>query len=164
MANRAKITNSILGKRIRELREENGESQKELGLFLNKAESTVRMWELGNSEPDMETLKMIADHYNTSTDYLLGKTSFRNFNLQLFASETPTYTEHEQNIIQAYRSQPEIQPAVDRLLGIEKSNKNTVYTVYNAAIHPDNHEGIVEMDAERWDQMEDTDKTDDELL
>lgn len=111
----------------------------------------------------IETQKAIAEQIK-SISKSTGMSSAPTANLHLFASNTPTYTDHEQNLIQAYRSKPEMRAAVDRLLGIEEDNKNTVYTVYNAAIHPDNHEGIIEMDAERWNQMEDTPKTDDELL
>ena len=39
--------------------------------MLYKSESTVRMWELGKSEPDLEMLKKIANFFNVSVDYLL---------------------------------------------------------------------------------------------
>lgn len=101
----------------------------------------------------LNTLNKIASACNVSISYIIGEN-----NSNIFLSE------HEKLIIRTYREQQKIQPAVDRLLGIEESNKNTVYTVYNVAESTDNHEGIIEMDAERWDQMEGTPKTDDDLM
>lgn len=75
MANRAKNISSTIGDKIKELRITAGSTQKDLAICLNKAESTVRMWELGKSEPDLETVKLIAKKFSVTTDYLLGITS-----------------------------------------------------------------------------------------
>lgn len=72
MGDRSKTVNTCVGNRIKALRETNGLSQKELGKIVNKGDSAVRMWELGNSEPDCSTLIILADHFNVSIDYLLG--------------------------------------------------------------------------------------------
>ena len=56
---------------IRNLRKAAGESQKELAEKMNKSESAVRMWELGRSEPDIETLKLLAVHFSVSVDHML---------------------------------------------------------------------------------------------
>lgn len=155
-----------IGERIKEFRLKCGLSQEDVAKAINSTKQAVYKYENGIvTNIPSDKIEIMAKLFNTTPCILMGWTDQEEDYgfLQLFASETPTYTEHEQNIIQAYRSQPEIQPAVDRLLGIEESNKNTVYTVYNAANHPDNHEAIIKMDAERWDQMEDTPKTDDDL-
>lgn len=60
-----------LSVRIKELRKSQGLTQVELGVKLHKAGSTVRMWELGKSYPDAETLVVLAQVFNVSTDYLL---------------------------------------------------------------------------------------------
>jgi transcriptional regulator with XRE-family HTH domain len=73
MGDRSKFVNSYVGKRIKILRETKGLSQKELGTIVNKGDSTVRMWELGNSEPDNSTLIILANYFNVSVDYLLGR-------------------------------------------------------------------------------------------
>lgn len=77
MGDRSKNVNPFVGKIIRQLRERtevNGKkmTQAELGKVVFKGESTVRMWELGKSEPDAETIKTLADYFNVSVDYLLG--------------------------------------------------------------------------------------------
>ena len=73
MGDRTKNINQFIGGRIKALREKTGLTQAELGKKVNKGESTVRMWELSKSEPDNETLKLLADLFGVSTDYLLGR-------------------------------------------------------------------------------------------
>lgn len=106
----------------------------------------------------VDTQKAIADQIK-SISKSIGMSNSTTSNFQLFPSNTPTYTEHEQNIIHAYRSQPEIQPAVDRLLGITEDEKS--YTVYTAAkssnnIPPEN----TAISKQRWDNFESTPKAD----
>src|SRR5690554_1382686 len=69
---------SVLGDRIRELRNENGYSQKELAEKINVAQNTVSNWENGTREPDNSTLVELSGIFNCSVDYLLGKTNIRN--------------------------------------------------------------------------------------
>lgn len=72
MPSRAKIKNSTVGGRIKQLRTDRGITQKELAETLHKSESAVRMWELEKSEPDMETLKNIAAYFKIDINYLYG--------------------------------------------------------------------------------------------
>lgn len=58
---------------LKKLREREGITQAEFGRKLNVAPSTVSMWEQGRREPDCEMLKRIADYFNVSADYLLGR-------------------------------------------------------------------------------------------
>ncbi|MBQ4268219.1 MAG: helix-turn-helix transcriptional regulator [Clostridia bacterium] len=64
------------GKKLRELRKEKGISQKELGALLNVCNQAVSFWETGSREPDLDTLREIAEYFETSVDYLLGLTDF----------------------------------------------------------------------------------------
>lgn len=73
MGNRSKTINSYVGKQIKLLRESFNLTQEELGQKVNKGGSTVRMWELGKSEPDNDTLYLLADFFGVSADYLLGR-------------------------------------------------------------------------------------------
>ena len=60
------------GKRLAELRKQHKISQEKLALVLNVSRSTVAMWENSSNEPDNKTLKLIAEYFSVSTDYLLG--------------------------------------------------------------------------------------------
>ena len=62
--------------RLRELRKQKKLSARELGLILGYAESTILQWERGIREPDMKTLKAIADFFDVSLDYLLERNDF----------------------------------------------------------------------------------------
>lgn len=60
------------GEKFRALIEEKNITQKELANKLNIAPSTVSSYAQNTREPDFETLKIIADYFNVSIDYLLG--------------------------------------------------------------------------------------------
>ena len=60
--------------RLRELREEKGISQKELGKLFNVAQNTISNWENGTREPDTKTLVKLAELFECSVDYLVGRT------------------------------------------------------------------------------------------
>ena len=72
MPNRAKTISSKTAFRIRELRCRSGLTQKELSEKLYKSESAIRMWELGKSEPDLQSVKQLAEIFNVSVDYIFG--------------------------------------------------------------------------------------------
>jgi transcriptional regulator with XRE-family HTH domain len=59
--------------KLRELRETHNETQMELGKALNISPSTIGMYEQGRRYPSLDVLRKIADHYNVTTDYLLGR-------------------------------------------------------------------------------------------
>lgn len=63
--------------RLKKLRSEKGLSQRELAVALNLSPSTIGMYETGQRVPDAETLNRIADLFNTSVDYLMGRTDNR---------------------------------------------------------------------------------------
>ena len=58
--------------RLKELREEKGITQKELGEILRISPSAIGMYETSRREPDYGTLKRIAHFFDVSIDYLLG--------------------------------------------------------------------------------------------
>lgn len=64
----------ILGQRLKQLRKNKNITQSELGKIINVGKSTISQYESGISNPDYETLKKLADFFNVSTDYLLGRT------------------------------------------------------------------------------------------
>ena len=69
----------MLGSRIRELREERGLTQEELGKILNLTKGNVSKYESSKLEPNIETIKLIANYFKVSTDYLLGRSEYRNY-------------------------------------------------------------------------------------
>lgn len=58
---------------IKLLRKQKGITQTQLCKVLNIAQPTLSGYETGNYEPDQETLGRIADYFNVTIDYLLGR-------------------------------------------------------------------------------------------
>ena len=70
------MNNNYLGKTIKELRLEEGISQRELGERLNVCNQSISFWENGQREPDLDTLVKISEYFGVSVDYLLGKSDY----------------------------------------------------------------------------------------
>jgi|GEM_PF-1724410 transcriptional regulator with XRE-family HTH domain len=60
---------------LRKLRKSFGHSQKDLADILFVNQTAVSQWERGVSKPSPDMLLRICDVYNTTTDYLLGRTN-----------------------------------------------------------------------------------------
>lgn len=65
-------------KRLKSLREENDIKQVELAKYLKVTSATLSQYEKGVREPNNETLIKLADYFDVSIDYLLGRTIARN--------------------------------------------------------------------------------------
>jgi SOS-response transcriptional repressors (RecA-mediated autopeptidases) len=61
--------------RLRELRKNANLSMKDLAKILNLSESTISLYERNLHQPEFATLKKIADYFNVSIDYLLGRSN-----------------------------------------------------------------------------------------
>lgn len=61
------------GDRIKQLRTAKKLTQEELGKIINVTKVSISGYENGNRTPDTDTLKKIADFFEVSTDYLLGR-------------------------------------------------------------------------------------------
>lgn len=61
--------------RLKFLRDDKNLTQQNLADYLKVARSTISSWELGTTEPDLSLLVKIADYFNVSTDFLLGRSS-----------------------------------------------------------------------------------------
>jgi len=65
----------MFGKRLALLRKQKGISQYEFADRIGFSRGQVANYEQGKREPDYETLQKIADFFEVSTDYLLGRTN-----------------------------------------------------------------------------------------
>ncbi len=61
--------------RLRDLREDNGKKQSEIAALLNCAQQAYSTYERGERDIPSKVLIKLADYYNTSVDYLLGRTN-----------------------------------------------------------------------------------------
>ena len=59
--------------KIRELRKEKGITQEQLADIIKVKKYTIGDWERNRTEPNINTLIAMADYFEVSTDYLLGR-------------------------------------------------------------------------------------------
>ncbi|TCT23351.1 helix-turn-helix protein [Melghiribacillus thermohalophilus] len=64
----------MIGDKLRKLRNEYKLTQTELASKLGISRGTYAHYEINKRQPDYATLKKIADYFNVSVDYLLGRT------------------------------------------------------------------------------------------
>lgn len=62
-------------KNLKLLREEQGISQKKLADAIGTNQQNIHRYETNLYEPDLNTLKLLAEYFNTSIDYLVGITA-----------------------------------------------------------------------------------------
>lgn len=66
--------------KLKELRKEKGISQLKLALILNTSQNTISRYETGEREPGINELIKLAEYFNVSIDYLVGRTDNPKFN------------------------------------------------------------------------------------
>ena len=59
--------------RIRDLREDSDKTQKEIAIILNMQLTVYRRYEVGERELPLWAAIKLADYYNVSLDYLVGR-------------------------------------------------------------------------------------------
>ena len=80
-------------RRIRELREDNEKTQKEVADYLGTAYQYYAVYEKGTSEISFERAIMLAKYYNVSLDYIAGLTNKKS------GLETPNLTKEQRELI-----------------------------------------------------------------
>lgn len=63
--------------RLKELRLENGKTQKEMGEITSVGRSTWAGYEAGTIAPSLAVLEILAEHFDVSVDYLTGRSEYR---------------------------------------------------------------------------------------
>lgn len=107
-----------------------GSKPNPVGKKLEIASSTITQWKQG-ALPSGENLIKLADFFGCSIDYLLGRAETHEIS-------NSAQTVKEQQLINAYKHHPELQPAIDKLLGIEELD-NGDKLIFRAARSADNH-------------------------
>lgn len=99
-----------IGGRIRKYREICGISQKELAQLIGVSNARVSNWEQGLNRPDADMIADICKALTVSPSELL--------DVHLSDDELSS---RERAVLQAYRQKPELQQAVNILLGVEEA-------------------------------------------
>ncbi len=106
---------------LKALREEKGITQKRLAEKVNTSQQNIHRYESGLSEPGLETLKSLADFFETSIDYLLGNTDIRH---KIESVQFFDLNADEGELVEKYRrlgknERSSVMNMVDTLLGRE---------------------------------------------
>lgn len=87
---------ATLGERLRMLRKEKTRhSMKEFGKIFGLSESAIGMYERDEREPDLKTLNKIADYFDVSIDYLVGRSESNQVNERMFENAGITNDEYK---------------------------------------------------------------------
>lgn len=64
---------SVFAEQLKTLRKINGLTQKELAEEVGVQQGAINKWESKQTEPNIEKLVKLADYFDVSVDYLLGR-------------------------------------------------------------------------------------------
>ena len=64
---------SIFAVRLKECRKNMGKTQREMAADLGISENGYQCYEISKREPKIETLSKLADYFDVSVDYLIGR-------------------------------------------------------------------------------------------
>ncbi len=101
-----------IGRRICQYRKERGLSQKEFAELIGASNSRVSNWEQGRNGPDADMLADICRVLKVTPSELL----------DIHLSEDDV-THQEWKVLRAYRQKPELQQAVNILLGVSEQQE-----------------------------------------
>lgn len=105
--------------RLKILRMEKGESLQTIAKYLNVTMQTVSNYENGKREMNPDTILKLAEYYNVSTDYLLGKSDIRNPEDKIkeefkFAYHKETEGLSDEEILDALKAYKEIKEKIQK--------------------------------------------------
>lgn len=63
----------MFSEQLKVLRNSRGLSQRDLCKIFCVSSGAIAMWETGKRQPDLSTLCKLADYFNVTVDYLLGR-------------------------------------------------------------------------------------------
>lgn len=79
--------------KLRELRKEKNVKQEDIANYLGITKQSYSRYELGIAEPNITTLKKLADYFHISVDYIIGHN---------FYNELGYLTEEQKNFVQTF--------------------------------------------------------------
>ena len=105
------------------MRSEKRVSQQKVADAVNISQQSIHRYENGDYEPDIKTLKLLADYFETSIDFLVGRTEIRN---KIEPVEKYALNKEESKLIDRFRElTPEYKKYHTKVL--DELTKVTVY-------------------------------------
>lgn len=128
-----------IAKNITELRKSKGITQEQLASALNISPQAISKWETNTSQPDTQTLPLIADYFGVSIDYLFygGDYAYGDIYNKIYDK----VAEHPQQSLESYEDAFKIFGYAHH--GTSRWNcKNREMPIYNEPLHLSNENGI----------------------
>lgn len=136
--------------RLLQLRLENGLTQKELAEKVDTSPQNIDLYESGKRKINVEILGKIADVYNVSTDYLLGRTNTQTLNEDIKAICEFTGL-NEKTILMLKDEKDTLEKCCDGLYGFKES---TYFQVINDVISSNPFFSMIYNCCELWENSE----------
>ncbi len=148
-----------IGQIIRKLR--GNLSLREFGKLCDISHTTIDNLEKGfdfrtkkPTQVTINTLEKIAKATHVSVSFIIGEEQTKSF--------SSFYTNREIMLILSYRSKPDLQPIIDKILDIEENDTITIYDI--ALSEHKQLDEFIQMENSRWEEMDKTPSTDEDLL
>nr|BDD46661.1 hypothetical protein 4 [Bacillales bacterium] len=138
-----------LGKRIKKLREKQNIFQKRLATALGISNVQLSRYESGDRKPDPETITAIANFFDVSTDYLLGRTDIPEPTTHTVAGQEIELTPEEAKVFQEMKKHPQFAPMFHDLATNPEKKVKTLIRMWEVI------KGDLEEEEDRDDIIED---------
>ena len=100
--------------RLKEIREEQKLTQNDIAEAIKTSRTNIGRWEKGENEPSANFVIQLANFFECSTDYLLGRSDdFGNITIKKEKSSMDNFSAEEIKLIEDYRS---LQPALKEMI------------------------------------------------
>lgn len=128
-----------ISKNIADLRKKKGITQEQLALALNISPQAVSKWETNTSQPDTQTLPLIAEYLEVSIDYLFYGEEYA-YN-DIYNKVFDKVAEHPQQSKEAYTEALTLFAYAHH--GVSRwNNKNRTPAMYDEPLHLSNENGL----------------------
>ena len=153
------INVEILMSRLKELCDDRGISLN--AAFVGSGVGKNFKSNLKTANPSMGKVTMLANYFGVTASYLIGEADISEQQYNITAVHP--LNEKESRLIYAYRSQPEMRVAVDKLLGLFDEEDDL--SLYRAAKSPRTvTPSVTTLATENWTDIEKAPDTDDSLI
>lgn len=113
--------------RIADLRTSKGINQIEMANLLKVSQGTLSNWERGVHDIDQNSMSFLADYFEVSIDFLLGRSDVNTYDKDEL-NYTGEITEHEKKLFERYQKAKDsddprdraVAEAVEKLLGMDE--------------------------------------------
>lgn len=146
------MTREYIAQTLKRLRQQSGLTADEVGAKIGKSGKTVNAWENNRGQPDAGILIKLCNIYNV--DNILNE--FREEQ-----TDNISLSSHEKKVVVAYRGKPEMQSAVDKLLGVD--NDEDVLVMRAARSETNKPVEYIAISKEKMEQLKNASSVEDEV-